>query len=328
MKKQNNASRQMKNTKMLILIMASMMFISGCTTGQTPNQVKKKTSLEKVGLKGKVKSIRAIEYDVVFNRFGNIMKGSIKSYGTNYLWKYNEKGNMIEYHLFLDKYIYKYIYKYDKNDNLIEENEYNLDGSLDSKNTYKYDDKGNLVEKNEYDADGNLDDKDTYKYKYDDKGNLIEKIHDNTDVGKYTYKYDYKGNIIEENQYYSDGNLYLKSIYNDKGNMIEEDCYFSYNTYTRDNKGNEIKNDSGITYKATYKYNDKGNMIEMNKYYPYGGCWGTKYDNKGNGTSGSFSNWEYTYKYEYDEQGNWIKMITYTDGYPDEVTERTINYYE
>ena len=42
---------------------------------------------------------------------------------------------------------------------MLEQESYNLDGSLKSRSkyTYKYDNKGNVLEKNEYNSDGTLD---------------------------------------------------------------------------------------------------------------------------------------------------------------------------
>lgn len=60
-----------------------------------------------------------------------------------------------------------------------------------------------------------------------------------------------------------------------------------------------------------------------------------KYDEKGNKVeetfSGTFSNEpikvNFTYKYEYDKTGNWIKRINYQDGVLGSITEREIEYY-
>jgi hypothetical protein len=174
-------------------------------------------------------------------------------------------------------------------------------GSFYFKDTYKYDEKGNKIESNFYDADGSLSHKVTSKY--DEKRNEIEVngyYADGSLFYKDTYKYDEKGNKIERNSYYADGSLSHKVTYkyDEKGYMIESNRY-NY-------KGNKGSFDS----KDTYKYDEKGNKIESNFYDAEGSLF-----------------YKYTYKYEFDKIGNWIKQTTITDGKPTELNERVIEYY-
>lgn len=37
--------------------------------------------------------------------------------------------------------------------------------------------------------------------------------------------------------------------------------------------------------------------------------------------------WEYAYKYEYDNKGNWVKRIKFGDKIPKYVIERKIEYF-
>lgn len=127
-------------------------------------------------------------------------KGNLIESSDGYFYKYNEKGNMIEeyYDGFFQRkrtFIYdekgrkiemnskdglfsKMTYKYDKQENLIEESWYEMDGSLSEKRTYKYDEKRNITEMIIYIPDGNLyiERLSSYTYEYDDKGNWIKKI--------------------------------------------------------------------------------------------------------------------------------------------------------
>ena len=138
-----------------------------------------KNDLTEAGLKGKVKFYSESKYKLV-EKFGAIEKKSLSDKST---FKYNVKGNMIEW------------------------NQYNANGSLSSKS--KYDEKGNMIESISYNANGSLFSKQTYKY--DEKGNMIEDISYDADDGslwsKKTYKYDEKGNEIEYNDYNADGSL-------------------------------------------------------------------------------------------------------------------------
>ena len=198
----------------IILAILSVLRLVSC------KQSEKKNDLTEENLKGKVKSIKETLYEAV-DKFGQIEKGN---WFNNYFTIYDKKGNIIE------------------------ENDYDSDGSLNSKTTYKYDEKGNKIEENDYDSDGRLSYK--YTYKYDEKGNIIEENHYDSDGrlrSKYTYKYDKKGNMIEANFYNSDGSLSFKFTYkyDEKGNMIEVTYYDS---------------DGSLNYKTTYKYEyDKNN---------------------------------------------------------------------
>lgn len=58
------------------------------------------------------------------------------------------------------------------------------------------------------------------------------------------------------------------------------------------------------------KYDEKGNKIESNEY---------------NSDGSLYSKW--TYKYEFDKQGNWIKRIDFKDEIPEFILEREYEYY-
>ncbi len=207
-----------KNVKLLIWILLTLFigFTSCEKENIEKNQNLKKTDWAKYNLKGKVKSFTNFSYEAI-ERFGKIEKGEKIDYDLgNFQIKYNDKGNIIEENRYnLDGSLDEkstYQYKYDTKGNKIEKNEYNSDGSLSYKKVYKYDSKGNLIEGNDYYSNGKLD----KNYKYDTKGNIIEEnnyIYDGSLVKKYTYKYDNKGNRIESNEYDSDGILNIKYIY-------------------------------------------------------------------------------------------------------------------
>ena len=58
------------------------------------------------------------------------------------------------------------------------------------------------------------------------------------------------------------------------------------------------------------KYDEKGNKIESNRY---------------NSDGSLYIKW--TYKYEFDKQGNWIKRIDFKDEIPEFILEREYEYY-
>ena len=88
----------------------------------------------------------------------------------------------------------------------------------------------------------------------------------------------------------------LKIKYDFKGNVIESISYNAIN--------------GSVNSKTTYKYDEKGNEIAVNRY-------------NADGTM----NYKYTYKYEFDTTGNWIKKTIINDDKPKELTERVIEYY-
>jgi len=198
---------------------------------------------------------------------------------------------------------------FDAKGNLIEEDAYDVDGTVKSKAVYTYDTKENKAEEVSYKPrwrffDGPVDSKDVYAY--DEKGNLTEESSYNPDgtlKSKTVYARDAKKNLIEEAFYNPNGILKSKIIYtyDAKGNRTEEAVYNS---------------DGTLRAKTVYTYDTKGDKSEEDFYNP------------------DLRRKE-TYTYESDSFGNWIKMTNSTwvtkfgKSYfePSLVTYRTITYY-
>ena len=83
---------------------------------------------------------------------------------------------------------------------------------------------------------------------------------------------------------------------------ITDSRYFAVKKFEEIEKGT-------LTEKSTYKYDEKGNKIEQNYYYVEG------------------KRSKFTYKYEFDAVGNWIKKTGSGDGEPIYIRERVIEYY-
>lgn len=130
------------------IILATLSVLCLASYGQLEKKTEKKNDLTEENLKGKVKSIKETTYKAV-DKFGQIEKGDVLN---NYFNIYNEKGNKIE------------------------DNFYDSDGNLSSKDTYEYDEKGNMIEENWYESDGSLYEKHTYKYEYDKNNNWTQRI--------------------------------------------------------------------------------------------------------------------------------------------------------
>ena len=152
--------------KQLFIATGVLLILFGCNHNNVKNDLKE------ANLLGNVKSVRQTSFKAL-EKFGKLTKGDRYGYGDG------------------DGYVL-----YNDEGNIIEQNEYNSDGSLSFKHTYTYDNKGNMIEQNRYNSDGSLS-------------------------KKYTSTYDNKGNVIEENEYDSDGHLASRwtYIYDNKGAM-------------------------------------------------------------------------------------------------------------
>jgi hypothetical protein len=185
---------------------------------------------------------------------------------------------------------------------------YDKSGNISSENTETPTVKGYFTTKYRYDANRRLSKKEissggkiltTYIYSYDENGNVgkteIRKkpgydIHDED----FEYKYDGKNRLTEE--IHHDGAKYNRIVYqyNDKDLIIRRVEY------------NER---GGITYETDYTYDELDNLsTEISAY-------------RGNTT------FNYSYLYEYDEQGNWINKRSLLDDKTYMLQIRIITYY-
>lgn len=263
--------------------------------------IKTENSWTKNKLSGEVKSVRETSFEAV-ERFGNIEKGEIKAYMYSTYKVFGQHGNMIEKTIYKsDSSLYlKNLFKYDNKGNKIEEIWYYPSGDIDRKMTYKYDEQGDMTEFNSYSSTGELYTSSKHIYKYDDQGNMIEirSYYDNNfDVYSLDlYKYDDKGNMIEYIWYHFDGSLQKKEhyLYDDNGNMIEKKDFSS----------------DGTIIEVVSIFNDKGNIIEKKRL-----------------NLNRILESLYTYDYENDSRGNWIKKIEFIRGAPIGIIEREIEYF-
>lgn len=289
---------------------------------------KQQNDLERANLKGNVKSLRQVSFNVV-DKFGEIAKDGFGGAGWfgpyDFLNKYNDKGFLtesIEKYFDGDTLIFQMIYTYDGKGNEIETYQSSSEGES-GKETHKYDDKGNPIEVNTYYPIDSLEMSYRYTYKYDDKDNIIEETtytNGSSEGRLVTYTYDDKDNKTEAKIYTTEGILHWNIIYkyDDDGNEIEMLSYINgslnmHKIQKYDNKGNKIEskefNTNATDFKSIYKYDDKNNLIEENTYY-----------------DGSLRDHE-IYEYDYDERNNWIKQIHFINGIPKYIIERQIEYY-
>lgn len=187
-----------------------------------------------------------------------------------------------------------------------------------------YNERGNLTKEEAFDYKGNLSNITVYgyidgeraskygyvKYEYNPPPMMMrppspgqpKPTHDNRYTNKYRYKYDDNGNLIEQLNYGNEGKLRTRYVYIYNGNRKEGQYY----------------SDDSLYRKELFTLDAQGNEIEKTSIEP-----------QSNTTT------KYSYTYEFDKKGNWIKRMTSKlvtkDGksslVPSWVTYRTITYY-
>jgi len=198
------------------------------------------------------------------------------------------------------KVLSKNVFKYDASGNMLELSNYKADGKINSTIRSTYDATGKLIKEETLLGDGRVDL--VSAIKTDPKGNKIEQ-EDVRPKGniifnyKYYYKYDEKGQLTERIAYRGNGTLLFKYTfkYDDNGNRTE---------------WIQQGSDSAVIGKVIYKYNEKNNLAEQTEY-------------NGNGSVKAV----YTYSYDLDRKGNWIRRKKMQDGKVVEIKERDVKYY-
>ena len=175
-------NRKIFTKHFIIFISILLVFVSCNSVINT-----KKNGVEGLGLHGKVKSLKTIQYEVI-EKFGEISKGDISSNNNSYyVFDFDKEGNLTDWDIndskgFLDS---KTLTKKNKEGIEVEMIGYNSDGSLDYKYTFSLDDKGSIVESNIFISDGSLDYKSSDKYQLDENNNWIKRIEYNNEIPKY-----------------------------------------------------------------------------------------------------------------------------------------------
>ena len=210
---------------------------------------------------------------------------------------------------------------------------YNEDGSIEKYTESEYNEYGEELRWNTYLPDGTLDY--YWEFAYDDSGNMLREWHSGTDI-QYEYAYDSQGNKLVSLSSDAEGRMISRDEYSyaDQGRMTKCTTYDDlgaldyWEEYTYDADGNQIKmthykDDGAVDYWKEYSYDAKGNQIEESKYDSDDGS-------RKNRTLKSYDEWgniilfEYyngsselsftaRYDYEYDDNGNKLKLTYYKD---------------
>lgn len=336
---QGQITNQLFQFKFFVILLL-LFFQFSCSSDK-----KNQTSLEEMSLYGKVQSLKKTQYKAI-DKFGEITTADTLKDGAG--WKeseyvFDKNGNMVETTLHAKVRVYSY---------LMEKVEIHENTMIDKK---KYNDYNNVIERrvvNKSNTPWESTSNSLWKYTYDAQQNLIiEEYWTNENLdSKKIFIYDESNNEIEETEYDKEGDLKNKTIYEYNKN---EDVTFKnavgydasgkvdYNWNRRyDIAGNEIQSyyRSGIINSLTeMTYNDRNELIEERELYSSNEpIWVKKFDYDGLGnlireTKIDYSSQNYvydkSYKYEFDEEKNWIKKVEYSKVHPVQIVLREIKYY-
>jgi hypothetical protein len=207
-------------------------------------------------LVGPVKTVEVGRIDYTLRNGKSVAGKSVPRYTITF----NEAGSKTEettYGQDGGSIISKAVYTYDKEGRLksYESQSATVDKTLSApqKNDYKLDDKGNVIEQVNYQSDGTLGSR--FLFKYDAKGNKTEEIFyswNGTRMGKLLHTYDEAGRQLTATSYNEDDSVAWKSVstYNTRGNQIEW-----------------LQSIAGILrYRVTYNYDDKNRIVEQETF--------------------------------------------------------------
>ena len=297
----------------------------------------------KIGLKGKVKSVKTSIY-FAEAKDNDFIKGTPFSQGIyppEKIKQYSEMERMGVKAFFI-QFLVNIIpsaITFDKNGFITEKWRY--DDIFPKKIVYTYDKKHRLIDKSTF-VDEVLETKDTLVY--NTKGQLEKEILDlkTKDETIYTYTYNVDGELIQRNFKRTEDLPLFKEIY-------------IYNNKRLVNK--EVYQFDRLIWRGLYEYGAEGELIKAISQKIDDFIWHSKYtydqnnqlkeeyllinESENNGFLNKFgsdrrltyhltfsTDYLCEYKYTDDKQGNWVRMITYEQGVPMLYVERNIEYFK
>ncbi|NJY64284.1 hypothetical protein HC174_16195 [Salinimicrobium sp. CDJ15-81-2] len=332
--------------------LSAIFWTLGCLSGQTLTTANNDRT--EMNLKGEVKSVESELYNLIPEkdtfRLGEKINGL--SIDRNSLVEFNERGQLTSSKEFLSNGDVREetIYTYDKSDRLIHRKEIDNYGRG---SFYDYNFSYNSVDSITKVVISNLDFKRIHQITRDEKNRITENkiIQSDTVIAIYTRRYDKNGNIIEENEYRKE-NVPVKIISRtfDQKNLKQTEQITKYNKwdtlsyeikFTYDSNQNlmeEKEYDSDTVFIKTTNSYFEGGQLKETRTIPMGSFNSIiitqKFNKKGDlvehsreprdGTDKNI----WTYKYNYDSNGNWIKKIEYKNETPLRMVKRSIEYYQ
>ena len=297
----------------------------------------------KIGLKGKVKSVKTSIY-FAEEKDNDFIKGTPFSQGiypAEKIKQYSEMERMGVKAFFI-QFLVNIIpsaITFDKNGFITEKWRY--DDIFPKKIVYTYDKKHRLIDKSTF-VDEVLETKDTLVY--NTKGQLEKEVLDlkTKDETIYTYTYNVDGELIQRNFKRTEDLPLFKEIY-------------IYNNKRLVNK--EVYQFDRLIWRGLYEYGAEGELIKAISQKIDDFIWHSKYtydqnnqlkeeyllinESENNGFLNKFgsdrrltyhltfsTDYLCEYKYTDDKQGNWVRMITYEQGVPMLYVERKIEYFK
>jgi len=329
--------------------LSALALLCGCAQRQQKND------LQQGGLKGKVKAVTESTFDGV-DKYGSMEKGALQS---TVITQYNTHGNIVAQTEETPAanggkplLLAQYNYSYDDQQKRTEEDYTSDMRKLVWKLKYEYDDKNKEEHRFKYWGEGarleagylaiNQENTDTHPDVFSRIRNLNryvsllpELIKQQYSEGsldhKWVVKVDKDGNAAEEAMYKDNGELLKKKVVtcDRNGNVLHEVTYHypGNDADSIDNKydgGNHVIERYGrfsqdMIFQASYSYDEHGNKTKEITSKPGGRTDST------------------TMQYQYDQQGNWVKMVDVSYSVPASesmqaqkqitVTERKIEYY-
>lgn len=212
------------------------------------------------------------------------------------------------------------------------EKHYNADGSVGYVVNYTYDDYGRLLTSVKAREDGSVIE--GYEYRYDECGNTVyNKTYGDDLPDVYTeYTFDESNRLIKEQPFYNDGTTdgFYEYIYDENGlllykkTVLTDGTEYEYEEYRYDDNGlltaTTVYTQGVCDSSYEYVYDDNGNCT-LSAYYDRNGdlsyiqTW--EYNELGLVTrdyvESYTSGWYSVHEYTYDENGNKLSHIEYTD---------------
>ncbi len=273
-----------------------LLYVAFATLSAQPHST---TDWQLSNLQGKVKSVRAIPYEISNGKKGAIaqdINAAMKIANIeNQLKEFNPKGFLTQTRFFHQNGdLYSRMEYYYTPEGQLFETRYNSDKTL-----YVYNPAGYLIKDVTYSPGGFL--KNHYSYQLNDKGQVLK----------------------EETYYYNQLESSVVYTYHKKGYAAETD-YYNAEDQLQQKVLTTVKGNPKTERNKTYNANGKLMNITTKKYNSAGDCISLQSENKLPEKSKNVA----TYTYTYDPQGNWTSKTTFINGEAREIIERTFEYYE
>lgn len=333
----------------MTIVLAGLVGLSGCSS----HPPKGRTQF--MGLNGKVKTVTERTFRIA-NMDGVLMQREMTDDGYQ-MWKFDTVGDIVESYTWefdqdYNRVLTKTICRKDSAGRLAEEKLYNSNG-LAKETAWVYDEDGNVSLINECDYAKGITKQVKFSITLSDEGKVEEEI----SISK-----DKKGNVLEEHRQVSNikDSVVVACIKYDKNGEIESDEQYEYdskNEFKRskvtfkdggwlestDKESILYSEDGSITNKLENSYKDnihtltftnyyKNEVIKRAvleyRYYPQTDYWLEIECVEDDYDEGEIEKTtKTTHKYQFDNQGNWVICMVYTNNKPSHIIYRDIEYY-